>query len=151
MTSPSHLLDTNVLIYSIDDRDREKQERALDVVEFSASAGTGALPTQVLAEFSNVVLNSLTPPLPPAEASSQVELYREAFSLIPLTVSIVLEGIRGVREHSFSYYDAQIWAAARLGSASVVLSEDFNSGATIEGVTFLNPFADTFSIRDVTP
>jgi predicted nucleic acid-binding protein len=27
-----------------------------------------------------------------------------------------------------SYYDAQIWAVARLGQVAVILSEDFNPG-----------------------
>ena len=27
---------------------------------------------------------------------------------------IVLEALRGVRDHQISYYDAQIWASARL-------------------------------------
>jgi predicted nucleic acid-binding protein len=38
-----------------------------------------------------------------------------------------------------SYYDAQIWAVARLGQVAVVLSEDFNPGAVLDGVAFTNP------------
>ena len=47
-----------------------------------------------------------------------------------------------------SYWDAQIWATAKLAGLVAVLSEDFNSGATIEGVTFANPFAPEFDLRD---
>lgn len=54
---------------------------------------------------------------------------------------IVQEAIRGVVEHKFSYWDAQIWATARLNQIPIVLSEDFSHGRFVEGVHFLNPFA----------
>ncbi len=81
--------------------------------------------------------------------TEQVELYREVFPVLPLTSSMILEAIRGVRDHSFSYFDAQIWAAAKLNQVPVVLSEDFPVGATIEGVTFLNPLSDEVDLADL--
>lgn len=39
-----------------------------------------------------------------------------------------------------------IWAAARLNQIPVVLSEDFASGSTVEGVTFVDPFAEGFRL-----
>jgi hypothetical protein len=62
-----------------------------------------------------------------------------AFPLLPLTGPVVLEALRGVREHLLSYYDAQIWAVTRLGQVAVVLSEGFNPGAVLDGVSFTNP------------
>lgn len=44
--------------------------------------------------------------------------------------------------------DAQIWAAARLAGITIVLTEDFNSGAVIEGVRFVNPFTPEFELAD---
>jgi predicted nucleic acid-binding protein len=43
-----------------------------------------------------------------------------------------------------SYWDAQIWATARLNQVPVVFSEDFNTGSLIEGVRFINPLANEF-------
>ena len=62
-----------------------------------------------------------------------------AFPVPPLTGPAVLEALRGVRDHGLSYYDAQIWAIARLGQVGVVLSEDFDPGAALKGVKFVNP------------
>jgi predicted nucleic acid-binding protein len=39
-----------------------------------------------------------------------------------------------------NYWDAQIWAAAWVHRIPVVLSEDFQHDARIEGVRFVNPF-----------
>jgi len=60
------------------------------------------------------------------------------------TPLIVLEAARGVRDYQFNYWDAQIWAAARLNQIDTILSEDFNTGAMIEGVRFVNPFVKDF-------
>jgi len=60
----------------------------------------------------------------------------------------VLTATRGVRDHVLSYYDAQIWATALLNQVPVIFSEDFNSGATLEGVRLINPFAAQFKLAD---
>jgi len=49
-----------------------------------------------------------------------------------------------VRDHQLPYWDAQIWAAARLNQVPIIFSEDFNAGAVLEGVRFVDPFADDF-------
>jgi predicted nucleic acid-binding protein len=141
-----YLLDTNLLIYCFDTSEVTKQQRALDVLARVGREPRAALPAQVLAEFSNVTLRKLDPPLPPEEIYQQIELYEHTFPIIPLTLAIVLEAVRGVRDHGFPYYDAQIWAAARLSQIPVILSEDFPRGATVEGVTFLDPLEAAFDL-----
>ena len=65
--------------------------------------------------------------------------------MYPLSPAVVLEAVRGVRDHHLSYFDAQIWAVAKLNQVAVIVSEDFNSGGTLEGVHFLNPFDAGFN------
>ena len=145
-----YLLDTNVLVYGFDGAEPEKQARALDVVARVGRPGpsgpAAALPAQALAEFARVATGRLRPPLPADEVYRQVGLYERAFPVVALTPAVVLEAVRGLRDHAFSYYDAQIWAAARLNQVPVVLSEDFASGSTVEGVTFVDPFASGFDV-----
>jgi len=71
---------------------------------------------------------------------SEVENYLRAWTILPVTPMIVQEAVRGTVIHGFSYWDAQIWATARLNQIPIVLSEDFAHGQRIEGVHFLNPF-----------
>ena len=66
------------------------------------------------------------------------------FDLTPL---IVLEAARGVRDYSLSYFDAQLWATARLNQVPLLLSEDFQDGRLLEGVRFLNPLTAEFNLR----
>lgn len=145
----TYLLDTNLLVYCFDEGASQKKERALTTIERTGRAPRAALPAQVLAEFANVALYKLKPPLAAADVYEQVERLEAVFPILPLTSAVALEAVRGVQDHRFSYLDAQIWAAAKLNQIPTVLSEDFSTGATVEGVTFLNPLADGFDLTDL--
>ena len=54
-----------------------------------------------------------------------------------------------MKEHSFRYFDEQIWSTAKLNQVPVVLSEDFPSGTTVEGVSFENPLAEEFDLAEL--
>ena len=71
-----------------------------------------------------------------------------AFEVYDLTRFTILEAGRGVRDYRLSYYDAQIWAIARLNQIPVVFSEDFQNEQTLEGVQFLDPFAPGFNLAN---
>lgn len=144
-----YLLDTNILVYGFDANEPRKQEQALEVIDRVGRKGTGTLSVQTLSEFANVALYRLEEPLPPDDVADQLELYSETFPILSLTTFVSIEAVRGVRDHSFSYFDAQIWAIARLNQIPVVLSEDFSSGASVEGVTFLDPFSPDFRLDDL--
>lgn len=146
---PAYLLDTNLLLYAHDQHELHKQARALELIERLGDGLTASLSVQNLAEFANVALKRLKPPLSPAEVAEQLELLEQTFVVYPLTAAVVREAVRGVQTHSLSYYDAQVWAVAKLNQVSVILSEDFNVGATLEGVLFLNPLEPSFAMSDL--
>lgn len=138
------LLDTNVLVYPHDRGEEKKAERATEVLRSLTQSGRAVLPAQALAEFSSVTLRKFK--LPFQAVYEQLEDLSKIFPVLPLEAWVILEALRGVRDHQFSYYDAQVWAAAKLYQVPVVLSEDFSSGATLEGVTFINPFEAEFDL-----
>ena len=145
---PSILVDTNILIYYYDQNSPAKQEHAGLVLAYLQKLGTGRLSAQNLAEFANAAIRKLDPPLTAAEAYEQVTLFGSAWTIFDLTPLIVLEATRAVREYGLAYYDAQIWAAARLNQVAVIFSEDFQDGQVMEGVRFVNPFVDGFNIEE---
>jgi predicted nucleic acid-binding protein len=140
------LIDTNLLIYLFDQNQPVRQSRAKEVLDKLELIGTGRLSVQNLAEFFSVSTRKLSPPLSSKEALKQVNLFTRVWPVFDLTPLIVLEAARGVRDYQMSYYDAQIWATARLNQIPVIFSEDFNVGATLEGVQFINPFTPDFVI-----
>src|SRR5918997_5181765 len=140
------VVDTNLLVYALYHREPEKRERAREVLRRVGGAGTAALPAQVLSEFANACSRKLEPRPDPTTVRREVERLMLAFPILPLTGPVVLEALRGVGEHMLSYYDAQIWAVARLGQVAVVLSEDFNPGAVLDGGSFTNPLDPEFDL-----
>ncbi len=76
-----------------------------------------------------------------------MDLLPQSFQTLDITPMIMLEAARGVQEHKFSYWDSQIWAAARLNQIPVILTEDFQPGSSFEGVRFGNPFASDYEGR----
>jgi len=91
----------------------------LEQLELSRS---GRLSVQVLAEFFSVATRKLSPNLTPAEALEQVNLFIRLWPVFDLTPMIALEAGRGVCDYKLSYYDAQVWATARLNQVRVVFS-----------------------------
>ncbi len=145
------LVDTNVLVYAYDRSEPEKQRRALEVLDRLAVTGMGVISTQVLAEFFVAVTRKITVPLSVAEAYERLENYLQAWDVVEVTGLVVLEAARGVRDYRFNFWDAQIWATARLNQIPVVFSEDFNPGQVTEGVRFVNPFAEDFHLAEWIP
>jgi predicted nucleic acid-binding protein len=144
---PPILIDTNLLIYLYDPNQPDKQKQAERVLEQLELTRTGRLSVQALAEFFSVATRKLSPSLTSAQALEQVTLFTRLWPVFDLTSMIVMEAGRGVRDHKLSYYDAQVWATARLNQVPVVFSEDFRDGAILEGVRFVNPFTPKFLLE----
>jgi len=141
------LLDSNVLVYAYDRSEPKKQAWAAALLDLLLVTGAGLLSTQVLAEFFVAVTRKITRPLSIEQAYNSLSNFVASWEVLGLNTLNALESARGVRDHSFSYYDAQIWAVARMNQIEVVFSEDFNP-SWIEGVQFVNPFDPEFSLDD---
>ncbi|MBN2391732.1 MAG: PIN domain-containing protein [Anaerolineae bacterium] len=143
------LIDTNVLVYAYDRADLVKQRRAIDLLGPIRAARMGIISAQTLSEFFSVTTRKLTPSLTLTEAERQLHIFAAQWPVLPVTEKVVLEAVRGARVYQLHFWDAQIWAAARLNGVPLVFSEDCNTDAIIEGVRFINPFASDFTLAKV--
>jgi len=141
-------VDTNLLVYAYDRSEPEKQRQASRILDRLALAGMGVIDTQIMAEFFVAVTRKISAPLSVAEAYQRIQNYIRSWPVLGISEMVVLEAARGVRDHQFSFWDAQIWAAARLNQIPVVFSEDFNTGSIIEGISFVNPFSADFRFEE---
>src|SRR5262245_14999853 len=119
------LVDTNVLVYAHDPGEPAKQSRAIGVLEGLHAAGRGRLSVQSLAEFFVATTRGPVPRLKPAAAARQVERLLASWEVLDITPAIVVEAVRGATERKLSYFDAQLWATARLNQLPAIFSEDF--------------------------
>ncbi len=144
--SSAFLIDTNVLVYAHDPRDRKKQEQAFRVLDNLIGSGRAVLSVQCLTEFFSVTTRRLPEPLDRAVAMTQVERLIRSCQILDLSPAVVLEGCRGSTEYGLSIWDALIWAVGKLNQIPCVLTEDAEHERYLEGVRFLNPFHPSFDL-----
>ena len=133
------LLDTNILVYAYDSAEPKKRQAAIETLDRLIRNGQAVLSTQILGEFFSVTTRHRNPLLLVTEAIQEVENYIINCEILSVTPGVIQEALRGIRSHQFSYWDAQIWACARVHGITEVYSEDFATGSTVEGVQFTNP------------
>ncbi len=132
-------LDTNIIVYSVDPADPEKQKRAKDILKRSAAKRDGAVSMQVLTEFSNVMINKFHRPADTV-AGTVAALARDLVFVEPTVRHLT----RALEIHAFcqiSIWDALVVAAAEAGGCDTILSEDLNDGQRYCGILAENPFA----------
>jgi predicted nucleic acid-binding protein len=146
---PKFFVDTNVVAYAYDTNEPERQLRAQEVMARLRRAHAGALSTQVLGELYVTMIRPRRLNLPRDAAEATVRNFLRSWPVFEVTPMHVDEAVRGVREHRLSYYDALIWATARLNGMPHLLSEDGQDGRYLEGVRYLNPFAPDFDVAQL--
>jgi predicted nucleic acid-binding protein len=133
------LIDTNILVYAYDLSESEKQQKSVAVIDRLVVLDSAVISSQVLAEFFTIVTRKLPEPLTLEDAEKRVVHFCQIWSVLQVNEMIIFEAIRGVKTHKFSYWDALIWATARLNQIGTIISEDFSHDSYVEGVRFVNP------------
>ena len=134
-------VDTNVLLYTIDEdpASKQKRERAQQLL----LSAPWSWSVQVAAEF---FVNATSPKRPSRLASSDAAALVEtwlAYPTLPLTADLVRDAIAFHERFQLSYWDAAILVAAKRLGCHTVYSEDLNEGQNYDGVRVVNPFPKT--------
>jgi len=129
--------DTNVLIYTDDLANPEKQEVAVSLLNRYQRMNRVALSLQVLQEYFNTLTRKLR--VDPEFAQSKVELLSQE-RVVCFKGADVISSIELHRLNRISFWDAMIVHAARISGASVLYTEDLQHGSTMAGVRIVNPF-----------
>jgi len=132
-------VDTNVLIYALDDADRKKQEAAREWRAVLWKKRQGRISFQVLQEFYVKVTRKW--PNVRQDARSEV---LDLLAWRPVTVDgVIIEHAWKIQErYQLSFWDALIVAAAKSASCRYLLTEDLQAGQDLDGILVVNPFRD---------
>lgn len=135
-------VDTNILVYAHDEDAGVKRERALDMLRALWASGMGRLSVQVLQEFYVNVTRKLATPVARSTAREVVTAYGP-WIRTSTTAATVTRAAEIADMAQLSFWDALIVAAAEEAGATLLYSEDFNTGQTIVGVKVVNPLLGT--------
>lgn len=137
------LVDTNVFIDAADPDAGVKRDRALELLRERTDRGDLVVSVQVLNEFYHRATRPNKPPrLSHEDARRLVRDLVASAVVLPLLPSTTLLALDALPRHGLSFWDALIWAAAKENGLGTVYTEDFQAGRELDGVRFVDPFAD---------
>jgi predicted nucleic acid-binding protein len=127
--------DTNVLIYAVALED----PRNARAEELLGSGGTISI--QILYEFVSVARRKIL--MSWREVKGALDAFRVLCpSPLPITMEMHEAALKIAEQHGYGIYDALVVAAALEAECTILYSEDFQDGQTIDGrLTIRNPFA----------
>lgn len=131
-------LDTNVLLYADDLDAGAKTGVARDLIRGCLRSGTGAVSTQVLAEYFVNARTKLG--IEGGAARARVELYG-ALLLVRIDLTILLSAVDLHRLDAISLWDALIVRAAQHARCHRLYTEDLQHGRRYGTLEVVNPFA----------
>ncbi|MCL5985301.1 MAG: PIN domain-containing protein [Actinobacteria bacterium] len=137
------LVDTNVIIYLYDSDNPEKGENAQQLIETVTTRDLALISTQIAGELFCHLNKYLK------NAGEIVNLYLDNWKVLEVNSLIIKEAMRAVHQYQLSYWDAQIWATAKLNQIPFIISEDIPGQNPLETATYLDPFTTGFDINKI--
>jgi predicted nucleic acid-binding protein len=130
--------DTSIFGYAIDATAGRRHVTARELVENALRSGETVLILQTLAEFYTMATRKLG--TSPDDACSFLAGLRVVLPVYSATEPDLDKAMAGTQRHGLSFWDAMLWATADRIGVQYLLSEDFQDGRVLGGVTFVDPF-----------
>lgn len=131
-------LDTNILVYAVDEDDATRRDACRKVIASTAADGSGVISTQVMQEFYVAATRKLG--MPPLAAKGVLKTFA-VFEIVHVSPELIQGAIDCSVLNTLSFRDALIVASAASAGCARVLTEDLNAGQTVLGVAIENPLA----------
>ena len=136
-------VDTNVLVYSVDQDEPAKQAKAIELLDrLTQPPVETVLLWQAAGEFLSCLRRWHSAG---RVTSADVEQYlNRALAMFPLflpTHSVLGRALELHSRYSLSHWDSMLLAACIEAGVTTLYSEDFGAGTTYDTVTVINPFA----------
>ena len=129
-------LDTNILVYAVDEADPAKQDIARALL---TKADNVVISAQVLNEFYVTITRRLKPAVAPDAAAKMVRALAR-LPCVAIDAQLVQLALHAAQRWQLSHWDSLVIEAARQAGCTRVLTEDLAGGANYNGLTIENPF-----------
>lgn len=141
--SANFFLDTNVLIYTFDEGNPEKRDRARTLVAEALAESRGAISYQVVQEFLNGALRKFSKPLTATDAERYLTVVLEPLCTVFASVELFHQAVEISGRWKCSFYDSLIIASALQAGCTTLYSEDLQHGQKIGPLRIVNPFSES--------
>ncbi|MBN8707095.1 MAG: PIN domain-containing protein [Bacteroidetes bacterium] len=130
-------IDTNILIYTLDQKDPAKNKKARELVSRIVSKHQPVISTQVVKEFYVAATTKLK-----ANAFIVKNIIHDFrnFEIVNNDIELIEQAIDISLVTQLTFWDSLIVAAAEKAKCEFLFSEDFNTGQVYRGVKAVNYF-----------
>jgi len=137
MSAKRYCMDTNILIYSIDNQAGNRHLNAIRLMQ-EMMLSDCVLTLQSLGEFFHAATRKGK--MPKQDAIAQVSDWMSLFPVINAIPTTLTMAMHAVVEHQFSFWDAMILETAVQAGVTHLYSEDMQHKQSWKGMIIENPF-----------
>jgi len=146
MSNEIFLIDTNILVYAYDSTEKQKQQKALQILELCFGQRTPfAVCLQNISEFFFVVTNKIQHPIEESTAEILVKDFLNFSPLIKLQYNqtTLLKAISLSKECKIDYWDALIAATMIENNFFSIYTENVIDFRKVSAIKTINPFTNS--------
>lgn len=129
-------IDTNILVYAMDNFDPAKQEKCRMLLKDTLNESQGVISTQVMQEFYVTATKKLG--ADPLSIKNILHSF-ERFEIVIINQALIYEAVDCCLINRLSFWDSLIIAAAESACCKMLWTEDLNQGQIIRNVRIENP------------
>ena len=133
---PKSFLDTNILIYQMDNRDVVKQRRCRELVRAMVVRHEAVISTQILQEFYVACTAKLK--VKPILVKGMIHGFQN-MEVVTVGSDLINEAIDTSIQYHISFWDSLVVVSAESAKCQYLVTEDLNEGQVIRNVKIQNP------------
>jgi predicted nucleic acid-binding protein len=138
--SARFFLDTNIFVYSFDQRATVKARKATQLIRKALSTQKGIVSFQVVQEFFSVALRKFAQPMKAADAEQYLGTVFRPLLGVNSSQALYAEALHLQSRSSLSWYDSLIVSAATQAQCDFLYTEDLQHGQRFGSLQISNPF-----------
>ena len=133
---PKSFLDTNILIYQMDNREVVKRKKCRELVRALVLRHEAVISTQILQEFYVVCTAKLK--VKPILVKGMIHGFQN-MEVVTVGADLINEAIDTSIQYQISFWDSLVVASAESAKCQYLITEDLNAGQVIRNVKIQNP------------
>ena len=133
---PKSFLDTNILIYQMDNRDVVKQKKCRELVRALVLRHEAVISTQILQEFYVACTAKLK--VKPILVKGMIHGFQN-MEVVTVGADLINEAIDTSIQYQISFWDSLVVVSAESAKCQYLITEDLNEGQVIRNVKIQNP------------
>jgi predicted nucleic acid-binding protein len=133
---PKSFIDTNILIYQMDNRDIVKQRKCRELVRALVIKHEAVISTQILQEFYVTCTAKLK--IKPILVKGMMHGFLN-MEVVTVGSDLINEAVDTSVQYQISFWDSLVVVSAESAKCQYLITEDLNEGQIIRNVKIMNP------------